>query len=198
VPVLRKVVLLEAAYFLFYIPFVIYLLTRPSDTATGFEAGLSYALQIVLVSPSLYMLYYELKKSERENVGTRVVKWFGIAFCLYVFALWVKHFIFALYTVGIDFSEPIPIAGSVNSVLTLLFAAVGTLLVFLPVIREKSFSFSWRGLGIVMVFAGAYFIVFDLISLVNPDYARWVGLTEWWAAALLFLGVVLVVRGNPT
>jgi hypothetical protein len=165
--------------------------------ATGFEAGLSYALQIVLVSPSLYMLYRELKKSERGNGETRVVKWFAIAFCLYVFALWVKHFIFALYTVGINFSEPILIAGSINSVSALIIAAFCALLVFLSIIREKSFVFSSRGLGVAMVFAGGYFVVFDLISLVNSDYARWVGLTEWWAASLLFLGVVLVVRRKP-
>ena len=196
VPILRKVVLLEAAYFLFYIPFVVYLLSRPSNAATGLEAGLSYALQIVLVSPSLYMFYHELKKSEQGSDGTGIVKWFAIAFCLYVFALWVKHFIFAIYAVGIDFSEPIAIAGSVNSILTLLFAAAGALLVFLPIIREKRLSFSWRGLGIVMFLAGVYFIVFDLISLVNSDYARWVGLTEWWAASLLGLGVVFTVRAK--
>ena len=197
VPILRKVILLEATYFLFYIPFVVYLLNRPSSGATGLEAGLSYALQIILVSPSLYIFYYKLKKSEQGADWTGIVKWFAIAFCLYFFAFWVKHFVFALYAVGIDFSESIATAGSVNSISTLLFAAVGALLVFLPVIRKKRLSFSWRGLGIVMVFAGVYFIVFDLISLVSSDYARWVGLTEWWAASLLGLGLVFAMRGKP-
>ena len=52
---LRKAVLLEAVYFLFYLPFVVYLLTNPGHLVAGIEAGISYALQIGLVTPSLLM-----------------------------------------------------------------------------------------------------------------------------------------------
>ncbi len=195
-PFLRKAVLLESSYFLFYIPFVIYLLARPGTNLVGFEAGLSYALQIVFVSPSLYLLYRGLQNVERRTNDSNVLKWSAIAFCLYFFGLWVKHFIFAIYAVGPDFSEPILVVGSLNSILTLLCATVGALIVFLPAIYEKRFSFSIRKLGIVLIVAGVYFVIFDLIALVNSDYARWVGLTEWWGVSLLFLGIVLAVRGN--
>jgi len=196
VPIFRKAVLLEATYFLLYLPFVAYLLTHPSNVATGFEAGLSYALQIVLVSPCLLMLYRELKGFELGKDNAHVIKWFAIAVCAYVFALWVKGFLFAVYAVGIDFSEAILIVGSVNSVATLLLAAVGAVAVFLPVIRGKRANFSWRGLGAVLICAGAYFAIFDLVSLVNAHYLDWVGLTEWWAASLMVLGVFFVVRGK--
>jgi hypothetical protein len=195
VPFLEKAVLLEATYFLLYIPFVVYLLTHPSSATTGFDAGLSYALQIVLVSPSLFMLHRRLKEVEPGSDDARVIKWFAIAFCCYIFALWVKGFLFAMYAVGIGFSEPLLVAGSVNSMATLLGAAVGSVAVFLPVIRGTRGVFSWRGLGAVLVCVGAYFVVFDLVSLVNADYLTWVGLTEWWAASLIVPGLILVVRG---
>lgn len=106
----------------------------------------------------------------------------------------MKHFIFAVYAVGLNSSEPILVVGSINSISTLLLATIGALIVFLPVIREKSFVFSLRRMGIVLIVAGVYFVVFDLISLVDSDYAQWVGLTEWWAASLFFLGVVFALR----
>jgi hypothetical protein len=109
----------------------------PSNTAAGFEAGLSYSLQIVLVSPNLYLLFRELKKSEESRDWTRVAKFSALSLCLYIFGLWVKHFIFAIYAVGIDFSLPVLMVGSINSILTLLLAAVGALPVFLPVIRKN-------------------------------------------------------------
>jgi hypothetical protein len=198
VPVLRKAVLLEATYFLLYIPFVIYLLTRPSSAATGSIAGLSYALQIALVSPSLFMLYRKLKGFEPGKDNVHMINWLAIAICSYIFALWVKGFLFALYAVGIDFSEPALVVGSVNSVATLLMAAVGALAVFLPFISGKRADFSWRGLGAILVCVGAYFVVFDLVSLVNAGYLDWVGLTEWWAASLMVLGVFFVARRTPS
>jgi hypothetical protein len=146
-PLLRKAVLFEATYFLFYLPFVIYLLTRPSNLGVCLEAGFSYALQIVLVSPSLSMLYVKLRGFEHDNDKSKVVRWFAIVFCFYVFALWVKHFMFAIYAIGVDFSEPVLIIGFVNSTATLLIAAVGSLAIFLPIIREKRASFNLRALG---------------------------------------------------
>jgi hypothetical protein len=109
----------------------------PSNSAAGFEVGLSYSLQIVLVSPNLYLLFRELKKSEESRDWTRVAKFSALSLCLYIFGLWVKHFIFAIYAVGIDFSLPVLMVGSINSILTLLLAAVGALPVFLPVIRKN-------------------------------------------------------------
>jgi hypothetical protein len=196
VSLFRKAAFLEATYFLLYIPFVVYLLTRPSYYATGFETGLSYGLQILLVSPSLFMLYRKLKQSDRGS-GV-IVRWFAIAFCFYIFALWVKGFFFAIYAIGIGFTGPIVIVGSVNSIVTLLLAGFGALAIFLPVIRGKRAVFSWRWLGAVLVCAGLYFVVFDLVSWANTAYLRWVGLTEWWAASLIVPGLALVVRGRLT
>jgi hypothetical protein len=196
VSIVRKAVLPEAAYFLLYLPFVVYLLVRPSSSATGFEAGLSYALQMVLVSPSLFMLYRKLRKFEQGN--KEVFKWFAIAVCSYIFALWVKGFLFALYAVGIDFSTPTLTIGSVNSVATLLLAGFGSLAICLPVIRGKREYFSWRWVGAVLFCVGAYFVVFDLVSMVNDVYLNWVGLTEWWAASFIVPGVALVARGKLT
>ena len=199
-PFLRKAVLLEATYFLFYTPFVVYLLTRPGNSLAGVEAGFSYAMQIVLVSPSLFMLYFKLRRFGLGNDKSQVVRWFAIVFCFYVFALWVKHFMFAIYAVGINFTEPVLALGSVNSIATLLIAAVASIAVFLPIIREKRNSFNPKALGGILICIGAYFIIFILISLVNANYSNWVALTEWWATALpiLGLGFVFGVVGKKT
>jgi hypothetical protein len=194
---IRTAVFLEATYFLFYIPFEAYLITRPSNSAVGVESGISYALQTLLISPALFMLYSKMRHFEAGNDAKQIVKWFGIAFICYVFAMWVKSFLFAFYAVGVDFSEPVLIVGSLNSTVTLLIAAVGSVIVLLPVIRGTRTSFSVRGLGAVLSCVSVYFVVFLLISLVNANYLTWLPLTEWWAASFLLLGIALVVRGKP-
>ncbi len=191
-PLLRKAVLLEAVYFLFYIPFVVYLLTNPGHSVAGIEAGISYALQIGFVTTSLLMLYLKLKKEGQDGGKSQIAKWFAIAFCCYVFSMWVKHFIFALYTVGFNFAELVLSVGSLNSVATLLIAAVVSLIVFLPVIKGKRISFNLKAVGGILICIGVYFIIFILISLVNASYSTWVSLIEWWATALPILGLGLV------
>jgi hypothetical protein len=196
VAVVRKVVFLEATYFLMYIPFVVYLLTRPSSSWVGAEAGLSYALQMLLVSPSLFILYRKLSRFELADDLAKVTRWFALAFCSYLLALWVKGFLFAFYAVGIDFSKPVLIVAFFNSMVTLLVASLGALALLLPVIRGKRVDFNWRWLGVVLVCAGAYFVIFDLISLVNANYLNWVSLTEWWATSFVILGLFLIFRGK--
>jgi hypothetical protein len=191
-PLMRKAILLEAIYFLFYIPFVIYLLTNPGHSLAGVEAGISYALQIGLVTPSLLVLYLKLKKEGPDGEKSQIAKWFAIAFCCYVFSLWVKHFIFAMYSVGFIFTTLVLAVGSFNSVATLLIAAFGSLVVFLPVIRGKRTSFNLKAVGGILICIAVYFIIFILISLVNANYSVWVGLIEWWATALPILGLSFV------
>ena len=196
ITILRKALLLEAVHFLFYIPFIIFLLTHPERSVTGIEFGISYALQIILVSPVLFVLHSKLKEFKPGHDKSKVVRWFAIAFCIYVLALWVKHFLFALYAVGIDFSEPVLIIGSINSMVTLLVAAAGSLLVLLPFVRGKRTSFDLRGLGAVLTCIGVYFVIFISISLVNANYSIWFSLTEWWATSLFVVGLGLVLRGK--
>ncbi len=189
---MKKAVLLEAAYFLFYLPFVIYLLTNPGHSVAGVEAGISYALQIGLVTPSLLMLYLKLKKQETEGGKSQIAKWFAVAFCCYVSSLWVKHFIFAMYSVGFNFTTLVLAVGSLNSVATLLITSVASLVVFLPVIRGERTSFDLKAVGGILICIGTYFIIFILVSLVNANYSNWVGLIEWWATALPILGLSFV------
>jgi hypothetical protein len=195
-PLLRKVVLLEAVYFLFFIPFVVYLLANPGHSITGVEAGISYALQIALIAPSLLIVYVKLKRNVQSLGKSQVLKWFAVAFCCYVFALWVKYFIFAIYSVGFNFAEPVTAIGSVNSAATLLIAAIASVAVFLPVIRGNKTSFSLKAVGGILICIGGYFIIFMLISLVNANYSKWVSLTEWWMTALPILGLGLLFRSS--
>ena len=179
---------------------MVYLLTNPGHSVAGIEAGISYALQIGLVTPSLLMLYLKLKKQEPDGEKNQIAKWFAIAFCCYVSSLWVKHFIFAIYSVGFNFTELVLALGSFNSVATLLTAAVASLVVFLPVIREKRTSLNLKAVGGILICIGTYFIIFILISMVNANYSNWVDLTEWWATALPILGLsfIFVDMGKTT
>jgi hypothetical protein len=196
-PHLSKAVLLEAVYFLFYIPFTIYYTTRPGFSLGVREAGVSYALQTALVSPAFIMLYLKLKGDSSLKEKSLVVKWFAISVCLYIFALWVKHLMFAVYAVGLDFSDPLLALGSVNSIVTLLVAAVASVGIFLPVIRGKQIGFRVRALGAVLICVGVYFLIFILLSLINANYLKWVNLTEWWATALIVVGLGLIWRRKP-
>lgn len=196
-PHVRKVVLLEAVYFLFYILFIIYYTIRPGFSLGVREAGVSYALQTALVSPAFIMLYLKLKGDSSLKEKSLVVKWFAISVCLYIFALWVKHLMFAVYAVGLDFSDPLLALGSVNSIVTLLVAAVVSVGIFLPVIRGKQIGFRLRALGAVLICVGVYFLIFILLSLINANYLKWVNLTEWWATALIVVGLGLVWRRKP-
>jgi len=195
-PLLRKAVLLEAVYFLFFVLFVVYLLANPGHSISGIKAGISYALQTALVAPSLLILYVNMKKDAQPLGKSQVEKWFAVAFCCYVFALWVKYFIFALYSVGFNFAEPVLALGSFNSAFTLLLAAVASVAVFSPVIVGKQTKLSLRAVGGILICVGTYFIIFIAISFVNTEYSKWASLIEWWMPALPILGLGLLFRSG--
>ena len=195
---LRKAVLLEGAYFLFYIPFIVNLFTRPANTeiaATIYrETAISYTLQTVLVFSSFAALYLVAKRPRIER--TKLFKYGAIATVSYAFALWVKHFLFNIYALPIDVANPVLLVGLLNSTLTMLIAALILLATLMPVIRGKTTSFNLKAVGVAFILIGAYFVTYILIAMINSGYLAFLPLTELWAITFAVLGAGLLRKKN--
>jgi hypothetical protein len=110
--------------------------------------------------------------------------------------MWIKHFLFNLYALPRNFSNPALTVGFANSTVTLLASAIILTVVFLPLFRGKSTSFSFRGFGAVLIVAGIYFIIYLCIAAVNLGYQSFVFLTELWMVSLIIAGAGFMLRKN--
>ena len=195
---LRKAVALEGVYFLFYVPFIVNLFTRPAASeiaATIYrETAISYTLQTALVFSSFIALYIYAKRPNVER--TRLFKWGAVAVVGYVFALWVKHFLFNIYALPINIADPVLLAGLLNSTLTMLVAALILLVTLMPVIREKTTCFSLRAVSVAFILIGLYFVIYILVATVNSGYLAFLPLTELWAITFAVLGVGFLTKSE--
>lgn len=182
-------VLLEAIQYLFLIPFITQWVVFSGMAAE--LTILSFSAQIVLITPTFLVLYLRLKRPQTSL--TPALKAAAAAAIAFMFAMWIKHFLFNLYALPIDFNNPILTLGLVNSAVTLLISALILRASFLPFIRGKSASFSFKGLGAALIVAGFYFVVYLAISTVNPGYQSFVFLTELWMLSLLVTGVGFII-----
>jgi hypothetical protein len=185
-PLLRKAVLLEGIYYLFNIPFIIYLFVKPY-TIANYGAAISYSAQILFVTPIFLTLYFKLKSKNFEM--TDVAKWGALAVTGFLFALWAKHFLLAIYALPLNFSKLIFIIGFLNSALTLLIAGIIMIAVLLPLYKKKSTSFNTKAFGAALILAGSYATIFALIALFNIEYMRWISLIDWWTIIFVVLGI---------
>ncbi len=196
VSILRKAVLLEGIYYLFNIPFIVYLFTRPPSPSAAqtvyYETAISYTVQAILVSSTFLLLYF---KTDHPNVEyNQLVKWSAIGSVAFVFALWVKHFLFNLYALPISLENPILVLGLLNSTFTMLIASLILLFSFLPIIRGKTRNINFRAAGISLVLVTIYFIIYISIALEISTYMNFLMLTEYWTIALGILGITLLVK----
>ena len=191
---LRKAVLFEGAYYLFNLPFIVSLFARPNTSLVNIEAALSYTLQIILVTPAFFILYTKLKKPTLD--AAQLFKWGAIAIIGFTFALWAKHFLFNLYALPIDFTNPTLLLGFLNSALTLLVAGLILIVAFLPVIRMQKLSFNSKAVAAAFILTGVYFAMYVMISLLNQRFMDYLFLTELWAIAMLILGAGFLVNNQ--
>ncbi len=187
---LRKAVLLEGIYYLFNIPFIIYLFVKPYAFA-NYGAAISYSTQILFVTPIFLTLYSKLKSKNLEI--TEVAKWGALAVTGFIFALWAKHFLLAIYALPLNFSKPIFIIGFLNSALTLLIAGIIMIVVLMPLYKRKSTSFNTKAFGAALILAGLYATIFALIALFNIEYMRWISLIDWWTIIFVVLGIGFLI-----
>jgi hypothetical protein len=192
---LRKAVLLEGIYYVFNIVFILYLFVRGNALA-NYGAATSYLAQMLFVTPVFLAFYFKLKSKNYDN--REVAKWGALAITGFVFSLWAKHFLLAIYALPINFSNLTLIIGFANSTCTLLIAGLIMIGVLMPVYKKRTTSFNQKGLGVALISAGLYSIIFIVISVFNIEYSRWISLIDWWTIVLAVLGAgfLIVKKSN--
>ena len=199
---LKKAILLEGSYYLFNIVFIIYLFVRALTSAdatsatilTYYGAAISYAAQIIFVTP-IFLIFY--RKIGPEGIDqSEITKWGALAITGFVFGLWIKHFMLAIYAIGIDFSSIIFVIGSLNSVFTLLIAGILLIGIFMSLYRKTSTNYNRQGLGLAFIIAGLYTTIYCAVALVNQQYMNWISLIDWWTIIFIVLGLSFFTNKN--
>jgi len=193
---LLKVVLFESLYFVLFIPSGInhVILSFSEFTFIGFNlyTGASFLLQGLIIFPTLFSLSRKLNVN-KATIDLRVL---GVAATLYVFVIWIKHaffWFFALSPIGGQSGSLLETIGTVNSLLTLMVAALITLFACLPLIR-KTKNRNLRLIGAALILIGSHFAIYLIISVWIPVYSSFLGLTEFWMVSLLILGIVVMLK----
>jgi uncharacterized membrane protein len=189
---LRKAVLFEGAYYVFNLPFIVSLFARSNSSIVNVQAGLSYLLQLLLVSPAFFMLYSNMKKPNLSNA--ELFRWGAIGAIGFTFALWVKHFLLNVYALPISLEDPVLSTGFLNSALTMLVAGLILIMALFPVIRRKRLNHGLKLVAAGSLLIGVYFIIYVAISSVNQRYSSFVSLTELWAIAFIIPGIGLILE----
>ncbi len=195
ISLLRKSVLLEGIYYLFNLPFIIYLLTGPMSNAT-LGAALSYAGQLLIVTPIFLKLYFTLRKPALELA--QAARWLALSIISFTFALWVKHFALALYALpSFNFGDAVFAVGFANSAVTLLVATCLMAAAFMTIVRKQKLTFDNRLFGVALVLMGLYIGVFLIVSAFSPAYWTWISLVDWWIIVMPVLGISLLTQKKP-
>ena len=84
----------------------------------------------------------------------------------------------------------IDFVGSVNSVLTLLVAAIFTTVASITFSQKKKIT--WL-VGTAIILAGIYLVVYALVSVWIPIYFAFLPLTDFWMIPLPILGIAVLL-----
>lgn len=200
--VANRAIILEAVHYLFFIPWILFLLFGSSGASVfsrGKYVGFSYLAQLLLVFPSLIMLSFKIKKRKGEENHSQILRWLGIAAPLFVIALWVRHalfWVYALWANGANLNSLVQIIGFSNSMFTLLIAAIATIIVCIPLVQGRNRKINPIQIGGILTLIGAHFAIYDIIAIVEPLYLSFLSLTEFWYVILPILGFGLLVSNN--
>lgn len=186
---IRRGVLFEGVYYVFNLPATIFLFIAAPQIAAGYIAGIgaavSFTVQMLIVTPIFLKFYFKLKNPIADLRETK--RWTALAIIGFVFALWFKHFMLGLYAMPLKFS-PVIVVGFLNSVVTLLAAALLMVVAFLPWIKKQKMPFNSKLLGVALCLMGLYSVVFVVCSFLEADYLRWFNLIDLWLITLPILG----------
>ncbi len=184
---LKLAIFFEGSYYLFMIPFIASLFLRPDTNVVNLEAGLSYVLQIVFITPAFFVLFTKLRKNSADVA--ELCKWGAIAIVGFIFGLWIKHFMLMVYALPVGFDSFVLVVGTLNASLTLLMAGFVLFAAFLSLIRKQSFRLNTRLVGFGFLLVALHFIVYVGVALVIQRYWDFMMLTELWALGFLSLAI---------
>jgi hypothetical protein len=195
----RWALLFESLYFALLFPAALNHIVGSvisSSAFLNFYTGVSNLLQATLIFPPLFILSRKLKNP--KDVAS-ILKWAGIAATLYVLGFWVRNGLLWVYAISPAENPQMGIfesVGFVNSLLTLLLAAVVCAMVFLDFKKKNKRNIKLSGVALILM--GIYFLIYDLVAIWNPVYRAFLPLTDFWMISLLVLGVALLVdSGKP-
>ncbi len=194
-----KVLLFESLYFLLLFPAALNHLVGSiisSSAFLNFYTGVSCLFQAALIFPPLFILSRKLRKPQDFPP---ILKWAGISAVLYVFGFWVRHgllWVYALLPLETQPAGFVDIIGSVNSLLTLLVAAIVTLAAVLTFRQKKNLNSMLAVIAIILV--ESYFVIYALISVWSPIYHDFLPLTDFWMITLPLLGIEIYLISKKT
>jgi hypothetical protein len=189
-----KVLLFESLYFALLIPAGINHVVGSiisHSTLLNVYTGASFLLQAALIFPPLFILSRRLRKPQDHP---SLPNWAGIVMALYVFGIWVKHGLMWVYALSPSAAQQtglIDTIGSVNSLLTLLVAAIITTSAGLIFRQKKKNNIRLSGAALIVV--GVYFVIYAIVAVWVPIYLSFLTLTEFWMITLPILGVALLL-----
>jgi len=213
----RAALLLEAGYFLFFIPTVFLGFAYP---ATGgslwyfgstpvsevlFVAGFAVLLMVLVIPPVLLYLRSKIAQSSQRQ---GIVKWGCLACVAYLFVVFwfnaTMQWVGMLTSFGSGIMlDPVNLAGFLASVFGLLFVAVFALLSVLPAIKGSAFGLSPQRIGFTAVAFGSYFMFGILFYLLAGGFAArpwaWYEMIVphnpyLWCVVFFFAGLPLLVH----
>jgi hypothetical protein len=183
----KRMLLLESLYFALLIPAGINQLVGYFISTGPFlniNAGISAFLMAFVIFPPLFILSRKLKEPLGNPSNVRLA---GFAASMYLFGLWLKHAFVWIIAFSPSAQSGFPeTAGSVNSWLTLLLAAVLLTAAWVTCKHRKTlFAFALN-------LTGAYVVVYLLVSVWVPLYFSFLPLIELWPVSMLILGAALL------
>ncbi|HUU86435.1 MAG TPA: hypothetical protein VMX17_01610, partial [Candidatus Glassbacteria bacterium] len=159
---------------------------------TYYGAAASYTAQLLFVTPIFLVFYGKLRSDNIDR--SEIAKWSALGVTGFIFGLWIKHFMLAVYAIGIDFSSVSYMVGSLNSALTLLTAGIILIAVFMPLFKKISTNYNAKVLGVAFFAAGLYATIYLAVALVNEQYMNWLSLIDWWTIIFIGLGLGFIVH----
>ncbi|HTY74967.1 MAG TPA: hypothetical protein VMD05_05310 [Candidatus Nanoarchaeia archaeon] len=199
IEVFRRVLLFEALYFLLLVPAGLNHVVGSIISSSIFlnvYTGVSFLAQAVLIVPPLLILRGKLKA---PRVLSPILWWAGVAAVLYVFGLWIRQglmWVYAILPSETQQATLIGAVGSVNSVLTLLFAAVLSVVAFLNFRRTKKINVMLVGTAILLV--GVYFVIYAVVSVWVSRYLAFLPLIDFWMITLPILGLAILLKSKSS
>lgn len=152
--------------------------------------GLSYAVQAVLITPTLLMLAQKMRFPQNPKT---IKNWACIAASAYVFALYFKYLLLwqdTLVPMGPKEASAAYLVGAANSLVTLLVAGVVTAAGCYGIMKMRPWDRKVVALAVILV--GLFFVVFSFVALFVPIYASFWYLTDFWMVVLPVLGVAIL------
>jgi len=195
---LGKALVLEAVFFLLFIPTSIHHMagTFLSMAGTDFFVGLSYLLQVLLIVPPFIVLGRKLKNNQSQ---TSIQNWACIAAPLFVFAFWFKYLFLWIDTfspMGPQQATAMSTIGALNSWLTLVIASVLTVFSCWSFYKTKKIN-KWL-IGIALIVFGGYFIIYDFVAIWEPVYSWFFYVTDVWMITLPIIGAAILKTDSKT